>query len=581
MLDSSSGPRLTPNALTVLQHRYLKKDEQGAVTETPDEMFRRVASNVAQAELMYHGHADLRTTEEEFYRLLSNLEFLPNSPTLMNAGRPLQQLAACFVLPVEDSLDSIFEAVKNTALIHQSGGGTGFSFSRLRPKNDAVRTTGGEASGPVSFMRVFNMATEVIKQGGTRRGANMGILRVDHPDILEFISAKEDSRELANFNISVAITESFMRAVEEDGALLLVNPANKKTVAQLKAREVFDRIVELAWKTGDPGLIFLDRINRDNPTPRLGEMESTNPCGEQPLLPYEPCNLGSINLDRMLLVRGQEHELDWNKLAATVRSSVHFLDNVIDMSRYPLDQIDRMAKGNRKIGLGVMGFADLLIKLGVPYDSEEALTVGERIMRFVREKAREQSVELGTVRGVFPNFPGSSYDHAGGLRMRNATVTTVAPTGTLSIIAGCSSGIEPLYALSYSRHVLGKVMLPEVNEFFLATAKQLGFYSEGLLLRIASGEPLRNIPDVPEAQKRIFKTAFDIAPEWHIRMQAAFQRYTDNAVSKTINFSGQATREDVRQAYLLAYQEGVKGITIFRSGSKSEQVLACADPLYC
>jgi ribonucleoside-diphosphate reductase alpha chain len=572
---------LTSNALTVLASRYLKKDERGRLIETPEEMFRRVANNVAQADLMYHDHTDLLRTEEEFYRILSGLEFLPNSPTLMNAGRPLQQLAACFVLPVEDSLESIFDGVKNTALIHQSGGGTGFSFSRLRPKDDAVRTTGGAASGPVSFMRVFNMATEVIKQGGTRRGANMGILRVDHPDILEFISAKADNKELSNFNISVAVTEEFMRAVEEDGALLLVNPASRKVVRRLKAREVFDKIVELAWKTGDPGILFLERINRDNPTPQLGDMESTNPCGEQPLLPYEPCNLGSINLGHMLKEQGGRYELDWDKLEHAVRTGVHFLDNVIDMGRYPLDQIDRMAKGNRKIGLGVMGFADLLIRLGIPYDSEEALRTGERTMKFVKEKGWEMSAELAQDRGVFPNFPGSIYGHEGGPRLRNATVTTVAPTGTLSIIAGCSSGIEPLFALSYERHILGDVTLPEVNEYFLETAKKRGFSSDSLLMRVTAGESLQKLSEVPEDVKRLFVTAFDIAPEWHVRMQAAFQRHTDNAVSKTINFPQKATKEDVRRAYLLAYREGVKGITIFRSGSKSGQVLTCADPLYC
>jgi ribonucleoside-diphosphate reductase alpha chain len=572
---------LTSNALTVLSRRYLKKDEQGRVIETPEDLFQRVAKNIAQADLLYHDHTDLERTEEEFCRILSNLEFLPNSPTLMNAGRPLQQLAACFVLPVEDSLESIFDGVKNTALIHQSGGGTGFSFSRLRPKNDPVRTTGGEASGPVSFMRVFNMATEVIKQGGTRRGANMGILRVDHPDILEFISAKTDDKELANFNISVAITEEFMQAVEKDGDLALINPVSRNVVNRLKACEVFDTIVEMAWKTGDPGVIFIDRINRENPTPRLGDMESTNPCGEQPLLPYEPCNLGSINLNRMLKEREGECEIDWEKLEQTVRASVHFLDNVIDMSRYPLDQIDRMAKGNRKIGLGAMGFADLLIRLNIPYDSEEALRTGERIMKFMREKGREMSVELGQDRGVFPNFTGSIYDHAAGPRLRNATVTTIAPTGTLSIIAGCSSGIEPLFALSFERHILGDVTLPEVNAYFIETAKARGFYNDTFWMRMIAGEPLWNLPDVPEDVKRVFVTAFDIAPEWHVRMQAAFQRYTDNAVSKTINFPQRASKEDVRRAFLLAYHEGVKGITIFRNKTKSEQVLTCADPLYC
>jgi ribonucleoside-diphosphate reductase alpha chain len=577
----SSELLLTTNALIVLSRRYLQKDELGSVIETPDEMFHRVAGNIAQADLMYHDHADLQRTEDGFYRLLSNLEFLPNSPTLMNAGRPLQQLAACFVLPIEDSLESIFESVKHTALIHQSGGGTGFSFSRLRPKDDAVRTTGGVASGPVSFMRVFNMTTEVIKQVGTRRGANMGILRVDHPDILEFISAKADNREFSNFNISVAVTEEFMRAVEEDGDLPLINPANQQTVARVKAREIFDKIVETAWMSGDPGVVFIDRIKRDNPTPQLGAMESTNPCGEQPLLPYEPCNLGSINLGRMLKEGNSGFDIDWLKLGQSVRTAVHFLDNVIDMSRYPFDQIDRMAKGNRKIGLGVMGFADMLIKLGIPYDSEEALETGERIMTYVREKGWEMSEELARDRSVFPNFPGSLHARKGGPRLRNATVTTVAPTGTLSIIADCSSGIEPLFALSYERHVLGDVTLPEVYAYFIETAKSRGFFSDSLLMRIRAGERIRSITGVPDDIRRIFVTAFDIAPSWHVRMQAAFQRHTDNAVSKTINFPQTASKEDVRQAYLLAYREGVKGITIFRSGSKSEQVLTCADPLYC
>jgi ribonucleoside-diphosphate reductase alpha chain len=579
--ESHMKNNLSSNALAVLERRYLNKDEQGRVVESPAEMFRRVANNIARADLNYDGHIDIRKTEEEFYHVLANLEFLPNSPTLMNAGRALQQLAACFVLPIEDSLESIFESVKNTAMIHQSGGGTGFSFSRLRPKDDPVRTTGGAASGPVSFMRVFNMATEVIRQGGTRRGANMGIMRVDHPDILEFISAKADNQELKNFNISVAVTEEFMRAVELGSDLALVNPSTRKAVRTIMSREVFDRIVEMAWQTGDPGVIFLDRINRVNPTPLLGEMESTNPCGEQPLLPYEPCNLGSINLSLMLKENSDGYAIDWDRLERVARTAVHFLDNVIDMGRYPLDQIDRMAKGNRKIGLGVMGLADLLVRLGIPYDSDGAIKTGERIMQFVEEKAWAMSEELGRVRGVFPNYPGSRYDRAGGPRLRNATVTTVAPTGTLSIIAGCSSGIEPLFALSYVRHILGDVDLPEVYDYFIETARRRGFLTTELFIHATAGNSIRDRSDVPEDVKRVFATAFDIAPEWHVRMQAAFQRHTDNAVSKTINFPQAATKEDVRAAFLLAFHEGVKGITIYRSGSKSGQVLTCGDPLYC
>ncbi len=582
MALKTSTLSLSANAIAVLGRRYLKKDEAGKNDESPEEMFRRVADNIAQADLLYD-RTGVGKTAEEFFRIMADLKFLPNSPTLMNAGRPLQQLAACFVLPVEDSLESIFEAVKNTALIHQSGGGTGFSFSKLRPKHDPVRTTGGIASGPVSFMKVFNAATEAIKQGGTRRGANMGVLRVDHPDIIEFIAAKEDNRELTNFNISVAVTEKFMEANEENGDLPLVNPRTGAIIRTVRAREIFERIVEMAWKTGDPGVIFLDRINRENPTPHLGAMESTNPCGEQPLLPYEPCNLGSINLGRMVRTdeTAEESGVDWEKLGRTVRTAVHFLDNVIDVSRYPLDRIDRMAKGNRKIGLGVMGFADLLIELGIPYASAKAIKMGEEIMRFIRERGREASQELAAQRGMFPNFPGSLYDRNGGQRLRNATITTVAPTGTLSIIADCSSGIEPIYSLSYTRHVLGGIDLPEVNGRFLETARQRGFYSDRLLLKISSDPVLGSLPEVPGDVKRLFATAFDIAPEWHVRMQAAFQRHTDNAVSKTVNFPAEATVEDVRRSFLLAYEEGVKGLTIYRSGSKPGQVLSCANPQYC
>jgi len=425
------------------------------------------------------------------------------------------------------------------------------------------------------------MATEVIKQGGARRGANMGVLRVDHPDILEFIAAKSDNRELQNFNISVAVTESFMAAVEQDGDLPLINPHTQQTVRTLKAREIFDRIVDTAWRTGDPGVVFLDRINRDNPTPHLGDMESTNPCGEQPLLPYEPCNLGSINLALMFKEEFGRYVVDWERIGRTVRTGVHFLDNVIDQGRYPLDQIDRLAKGNRKIGLGVMGFADLLIRLGIPYDSDEGTGMGGRVMQYIQDQGRLASQELAKDRGVFPNFPGSRYDRPGGAPMRNATVTTIAPTGTISLIADCSSGIEPLFALSFNRHVLGDVDLPEISGRFLEVAKQRGFFSSDLAMRMTAGASILSMPEIPEDVRRVFVTTFDIAPEWHVRMQAAFQRFTDNAVSKTINFPPRATVDDVRKAFLLAYREGVKGITVFRSGSKGGQVLTCADPLYC
>ena len=566
--------RLSENAMKVLEKRYLKKDDEGRVIETPQEMFRRVAQNIASAELLYDPKADVAAWEEEFYRVMANLEFLPNSPTLMNAGRELQQLSACFVLPIEDSLKSIFEAVKYTALIHKSGGGTGFSFSRLRPEGDMVGSTGGVASGPVSFMRAFDAATDVIKQGGMRRGANMAILNVDHPDILKFITAKEKGDSLTNFNLSVAATDDFMSAVEDGADYNLINPRDKAVQGKLNAKEVFDRIVDLAWRTGDPGLVFLDRINHANPTPKLGAIESTNPCGEQPLLPYESCNLGSINLSRM--VCDGKPEIDHDKLAETVKIAIRFLDDVIDKNSFPLPEIGEMTKKTRKIGLGVMGFADMLIKLGIPYDSEEALKVAEGVMRFINEKASDASVALAEERGVFPAFEGSVYDVPGGLRVRNATRTTIAPTGTLSIIAGCSSGIEPLFALSYVRNILDGDGLVEVNQLFEEVARREGFYAEELMGELASRGSLRGMEGIPEWVQRLFITAHDISPEWHIRMQAAFQSSTHNAVSKTINFPHSATREDVAQAYMLAYKEDCKGITIYRDRSKDKQVLSVA-----
>ena len=559
--------QLTENAMRVLERRYLALDAEGNRIETPEDMFRRVAATVASVD------DNPREAEEAFYRIMTELDFLPNSPTLMNAGRELGQLSACFVLPVDDSMESIFESVKNTAMIHKSGGGTGFAFSRLRPKGSRVSSTGGGSSGPISFMKVFDTATDVIKQGGKRRGANMGILRVDHPDILEFIYAKEDPNHFNNFNLSVALTDTFMKALENGGKFDLVEPHTRRKTGSLDAREVFDKIVNQAWKNGDPGIIFLDRLNKDNPTPKIGAFEGTNPCGEQPLLPYESCNLGSINLAGMVKKENGAWVLDEAHLDRVVETAVRFLDNVIDVNRFPLPEIEEMTKANRKIGLGVMGFADLLIRLGIPYDSDDAVRTAHEVMGRVKAKAKETSQAIAERNGGFPNFPDSLYAQNGEKPLRNATVTTIAPTGTLSIIAGCSSGIEPIFAISYIRKVMDNDELIETHPYFLELALEHGFYDEELMRRVAEHGGIQDFTEIPEPIRRIFVTAHDITPEWHVRIQAAFQEYTDNAVSKTVNFPHEAKPSDIEEVYRLAYKEGCKGVTIYRDRSRDTQVL--------
>ena len=568
-----SGIKLSDNAIRVLERRYLIKDGEGRVIETPQELFRRVARHIASAELIYDPEADVSIYEEAFYQLIESLEFLPNSPTLMNAGRELGQLSACFVIPIKDSMESIFDAVKYTALIHKSGGGTGFSFSQLRPERDRVGSTGGVASGPVSFMRAFDVTTDVIKQGGMRRGANMAILSVEHPDVLRFIEVKEDPQVLTNFNLSVAVTDDFMKAVGKGTDYNLVNPRTGELMDKLNAKEVFDKIVDMAWRTGDPGVVFIDEINRHNPTPKLGKIESTNPCGEQPLLPFESCNLGSINLSKMVMYKDGQSYVDYDKLSQTVKLAVHFLDDVIEVNQFPLPEIAEMTKTTRKIGLGIMGFADMLIQLGIPYNSEQGLVVAKEIAHFISEEADKASIELAQERGAFPAFQGSIYGIPDSPRFRNASRTTIAPTGSLSIIANCSSGIEPLFALSYVRHILEGEEFVEVNPYFEEAAKTGGFYSPDLMKQLAEGKRLKDVEEVPEEIKELFVTSHDISPEWHVRMQAAFQKFTDSAVSKTVNFPTEATPDDVAKVYMLAYQEGLKGITIYRDRSRESQVL--------
>lgn len=565
---------ISDNAVEILAKRYLKKDVEGNPTEKPEIMFERVAKHISEGDLNYSLQKDnVRNTEIEFYNTMVDLDFLPNSPTLRGAGRSIHQLSACFVLPIEDSMEGIFDALKNMALVHKGGGGTGFSFGRLRPEGNVVGTTGGVAGGPLSFMQIFNTTGGELMQGGTRVGANMGILPIHHPDILKFIDAKQDGKSFQNFNLSVAITDDFMKKMEKGERYDLINPRDKKKTGDLLAKDVFEKMINNAWKNGDPGMVFIDKINKDNFTPQLGDIESTNPCGEQPLLPFESCNLGSINLANM--VKGKD--VNWDHLKKTIHTAVHFLDNVIEMNKYKVPEIEKMTKGNRKIGLGVMGWADMLIRIGIPYDTEEATKLAERVMKFIQEESRKASVEVAKIRGVFDNWKGSTWEKRK-LKVRNAAVTTIAPTGTLSMIGNCSGGIEPLFAVAYSKKSLwqkdgtAKVEQFFVNPLFEYYAKKEGFWSEELVKKVAKTNSIQKIPEIPAKWKKVFVTSHDISPEWHLKMQAAFQKYTDNAVSKTINFPNEATIDDVRQAYLLSYKLGCKGVTIYRDGSKDTQV---------
>jgi len=565
---------ISQNALTVIEKRYLLKNENLEPTETPLEMFIRVADHIAKAEKLFgKSDADVKEARERFLKRMLKFEFLPNSPTFTGAGTKLGQLSACFVLPIEDDMKSILKTQMDMGMIHKSGGGTGFSFSRLRPENDVVGSTGGVSCGPIGFLQMYNDTTEQIKQGGTRRGANMGILRIDHPDILKFIDYKEKEGTLSNFNISVAVTDKFMKSLEKDEEYELINPRNNEVTQKLKAKEVWDKIIVAAHRNGEPGVVFIDVINKYNVTPEIFEIEGTNPCGEQPLGPYESCNLTSINLDKVVIDKNKKSEIDWEKLDQITRDAIWFMDNVVEVNKYPIPEIEKETKfGNRKLGLGVMGFADMLLHLGISYNSQKAFDLAEKIMARIKRTSHNFSEKLAHRRGVFPNWKGSLWDKKR-KKMRNATTTTIAPTGTISMMASCSSGIEPIFALSYTKTVIDGTPFPEVNKYFKKVAKERGFYSKELMDKISKDRSIADFPEIPEDVKKIFVTAADISPEEHVKMQAIFQKQTDNAISKTINFKNDATKEDVDKAYRLAYKLGCKGITIYRDGSREEQIL--------